>query len=189
MGNSKSQNKAKVQILNYYLFQKKIKNFLNKSIFEDNNKIEIGYIINNNYVKHWKKIRNYDFLSGFLDDLKIESTKLDDNQIKIFNEFIKNNKINYYNNVQFKEANKLLLDIFKRILSIKDLNNFVNEPTFNELKTNQPILFEKIEYIFKKQMIIFFLEKYKAIKFVIHSFNQNKELIIKILYILKPINT
>ena len=177
MGNSKSQNKAKVQILNYYLFQKKIKNFLNKSILEDNTKIEIGYIINNNYVKHWKKIRNYDFLSGFLDDLKIESTKLDDNQIKIFNEFIKKNKINYYNNVQFKEANKLLLDIFKRILSIKDLNNFVNEPTFNELKTNQPILFEKIEYIFKKQMIIFFLEKYKAIKFVIHSFNQNKELI------------
>ena len=52
----------------------------------------------------------------------------------------------------------------------------MNEETFNQFKINLDGVFQKIEYIIKKQMFIFYFEKEKIIKILIHSLYPYKEI-------------
>ena len=180
------EEKAMNEILNYYLFQKKIKNFLNKKNFlEDNNKIEMGYIINRNYINQWKNTRNYEYISIGLDDAKKDTTKnkLDKKQKKEINQFIEQNHIKYNHNIQFIEENKFIVDSFKKIISEDDLENLIDKVTFKELNINKnKISYEKVGYIFKKKILIIFIEEIKVIKLILHYSNCNDDKIINLVF-------
>ena len=63
-----SINANSQQILFYYVFQKKIEKFFNgEKMKKDNIKSKIGYFINPEWIKEWKRRRNYaNIKSNFL---------------------------------------------------------------------------------------------------------------------------
>jgi hypothetical protein len=62
------------------------------------------------------------------------------------------------------------------VISKQNLENFVNKNTFDKLNLEKYASNEKIEYVFKSQMIIFFFEKNGIIKLLIHSLTPFKEI-------------
>ena len=78
MGQKQTKNKKNVdihtiytqniiQILNYYLFQKKIKNYLcDWKNLKDTNEIKKGYFIHPNWIEQWKNAIDYDIIKQTL---------------------------------------------------------------------------------------------------------------------------
>ena len=156
-----SINATSQQILFYYEFQKKIEKFFNgKKMKKDNTKIKIGYFINPEWIKEWKRRRNYaNIKSNFLEAFNIEKTKLDKEQTNLIKVNIeqKDEKIlnsDENNNSIIKNSNFMIIN--EKILTKIFLENFVNKKTFESMNLNEKITFEEIKYIFKEEMIIFF---------------------------------
>ena len=171
MGNSFSKYKP---ILSYYVFQKKIKNQLNNKINrKEENEIQTGYFISPEWIKEWKKRIKYKKLEEILDKENIESSNLNDKQKKrIENKF--NNLLPKYeiNHIVIKEnfyINNSSLEQYLQFLLDKETYDIMKIK-----KTSQ----KQVEYIFKNNMIIFFLKKVNIIKIIIHSlypfWNENK---------------
>ena len=165
-------------ILYYYVFQKKIKNYLNCKINHKKKKeIKDGYLINPNWINEWKSRINYDkIVSEYLDHFGIESTKLNEDQITLINENIENN----FNEINLDENTSLIIknnefSYIERILSEKYLEIFVNKKTFNFLKINKKNTFIEIKYLFKEKMLILFYEKYNIIKVLIYKLEINNK--------------
>ena len=77
----------------------------------------------------------------------------------------------------------------EKIINRELLGNFVGDKTFTGLNLNKNTKFEKINYIFKKQMIIFFFKDYIEIKMVIHSLSSyNKIELINLKFIFNDYN-
>ena len=115
-------------ILSYYFFQKKIKNQLNNKINQkDVNNMQIGYFINPEWIKEWKKRINYKEIEEILDEENIESSILNEEQKnrieKILNEVLPKYEIN----------NIIKTDNFdiNNILSVEYLQFLLDKETYN----------------------------------------------------------
>jgi len=167
-----SKNSTSQQILHYYVFQKKIEKFFNgEKMPKENTKCKIGYFINPEWIKEWKRRRNYaNIKSNFFEVFKIEKTKLNHEQTNLIKDNIeqKNDKIltSFENNNSIIKYSDFMI-INEKILTKSVLENFVNKKTFELMNLNKKITVEEIQYIFKKEMIIFFLEKYSTIKILL----------------------
>ena len=88
MGNSLN---AEEGIFHYFIFQRKIQSYLEgKQYAKDNTKMKEGFILHSLYVSKWKQIINYRNIEDFLNKSGIKSKKIDSEQKKIINEFIRN---------------------------------------------------------------------------------------------------
>ena len=68
-------------IIHYYLFQKKLHNYLNKTnAEEDEDKIKEGYIMHPDWIENWRNIINYKGIKAYLDELGLNENNL--NMIK-----------------------------------------------------------------------------------------------------------
>ena len=159
-------------IIYYYTFQKEIKQILNNDNEKNESKdINKGYLIYPEWIKTCKTNINYNLLITKLDNINFEKTDIN-NKAKIndFNNFISDNRIEIIDtsNIIIK-INFTILN--EKILSFeKYLDFFVDKDTFNKLNINDNITsFEEIQFIFKKKMIIFLLEKYSVIIILFHS--------------------
>ena len=167
-----SKNSTSQQILHYYVFQKKIEKFFNgEKMPKENIQCKIGYFINPEWIKEWKRRRNYaNIKSNFFEVFKIEKTKLNHEQTNLIKDNIeqKNDKIltSFENNNSIIKYSDFMI-INEKILTKSVLENFVNKKTFELMNLNKKITVEEIQYIFKKEMIIFFLEKYSTIKILL----------------------
>ena len=177
-----SINSTSQQILFYYVFQKKIENFFNgEKMKKDNKESKIGYFINPEWIKEWKRRRNYtNIKSNFLEAFNIGKTKLDNEQIKLIKDNIeqkdeKNLTSDENNNIIIKYSDFMVINekIFTKIF----LENFVNKKTFESMNLNKKNTFEEIKYIFKEEMIIFFLEKYSIIKILLSLAGSSSKII------------
>ena len=177
-----SINSTSKQILFYYVFQKKIENFFNgEKMKRDNKESKIGYFINPEWIKEWKRRRNYtNIKSNFLEAFNIGKTKLDNEQIKLIKDNIeqkdeKNLTSDENNNLIIKYSDFMVINekIFTKIF----LENFVNKKTFESMNLNKKNTFEEIKYIFKEEMIIFFLEKYSIIKILLSLAGSSSKII------------
>ena len=157
------------QILTYYLFQKKIKNNIDNNNSIDGSKRGKGYFIHPEWIQDWKKMMGYESISAGLDNLNITTSKLSENQIMSINNYMTQNNIFLEVDVSFlvKKENFVLMN--EMPITEKLLENLVDKETFNRLNLNKGTKYEELEYIFKKQMIIFIFNSHKRIKMLVHS--------------------
>ena len=161
MGNSSSKYQP---ILSYYAFQKKIKNHLNNKINQkDLNQILIGYFISPEWIKEWKKRIDYKKIEEILDNENIKSSILDNEQKnRIENKF--NVLIPKYEMINIIKKDNIYISNFS---SDQYLQFLLDNETYDIMKIKKTSK-KQVEYIFKKNMIIFFFKKENIIKIIIH---------------------
>ena len=164
-------NKRIKKIVEFYIFQNKIiNNLFGVETIENKYKIEKGYLANPNSLDIWKNSINYDKIKDDLTRFQIKSTKYKGFQKNLIKQHvkpdIKNAKVIFDKNnnpIKFEE----------KFLSFKDLENFMNSDSYIK-----GINSEKIEYIFKKEMIIIFFPSNKNnIMIIIYLNDENNKLI------------
>ena len=158
-------------ILDYYLFQKSIEK-LTKGIYEkEESKLNKGYLVSSSVINLWKCNMKYDIISKYLDSKYIYSKKRKE-QKSIIKEFIKKYNIQIFNPIIFCNF------IFQspRFLTKDHFGNFVNKHIFNIPKKLKDKPFVKGKYIFKKNMIIIFFDKFISIK-IFFYYEKKSELI------------
>ena len=175
-------NDSKVeQISNYYLFQKKIKDHLNKEIInKESFDIEEGFLIHPDWIKDWKNMIDYNTLFLFFCSIDIKD-KLEEKQKQYINQMLGKNQIYIELDTSFIVKSSNFRSIKEDVITEDNLENFIDKKTYDKLKINEKNTKEKIRYIFKKQMIIFFFDNCHIIKLFIHSLCPFKD-------IDKPIN-
>ena len=170
-------------ILYYYVFQRKIKNYLNYyNKRKDKFSLKDGYIISPDWIKEWKMRINYDKLvADYLDYFNLDSTKLNEEQEMMINQFLEND-VNL--NLETKTIVKYsyCISLLECILIIIDeeitetfLENFINKKTFEKLEINDTRTFEKVKYIFKEKMFVLFFERNYNIKILFLNFIYKNE--------------
>jgi len=165
-------------ILYYYVFQKKINNYLNNTEKrEDKTSLKNGYIINPEWIKEWKRRINYDKLvSDYLVHFNINSMKLNDEQLLMINQFIENDyNLNnlYYETKTISKYN--YFNIYDELITKNFLENLVDGETFEIFGIRDNRSFEKIKYIFKEKMFILFIERYHVLKILLFTLNYKNE--------------
>ena len=171
-----SEHSKLQQILDYYIFQKKIKSNLRNENREDNYKPFNGYFIHPDWIKEWKKTYNYESLCHFLNTLSIENNCPNDRQSSEINKYIEHNNLYIEINLSFLIKDEGFVSPSKYCITEEILENFIDYQTFIHLNLNKKTKFEKIQYIFKKQMIILFFPNVKTIKLLIHSLAPYKDI-------------
>ena len=163
-------NDSKVeQISNYYLFQKKIKDHLNKEIInKESFDIEEGFLIHPDWIKDWKNMIDYNTLFLFFCSIDIKD-KLEEKQKQYINQMLGKNQIYIELDTSFIVKSSNFRSIKEDVITEDNLENFIDKKTYDKLKINEKNTKEKIRYIFKKQMIIFFFDNCHIIKLFIHS--------------------
>ena len=74
---------AEEGVFHYYVFQKKLENYLYGGKYKkDNTKIKVGYLLNPNFVSSWKKAINYKNIEQFLMNSGITTYKIKGDQKK-----------------------------------------------------------------------------------------------------------
>jgi len=136
--------------------------------------MQIGYFINPEWIKEWKKRINYKEIEEILDEENIESSILNEEQKnrieKILNDLLPKYEIN----------NIIKTDNFdiNNILSVEYLQFLLDKETYNIMEITKTSK-KKVGYIFKTKMIVFFfkrIELIKIIKIIIHClFPYSKE--------------
>jgi len=167
-----TQNTKIDNILYYYVFQKKINNYLNHYIIrKDKFSLKDGYIISPDWIKEWKMRINYNkIVEDYLDYFNLNSTKLNEEQKMMINQFIESDKnLNLETKTIIKYS--YFINLCESIIMFNDeeinetfLKNFVNKKTFEKLEINDIRAFEKVKYIFKEKIFILFIEKNYSIK-------------------------
>ena len=160
-------------IIDYYIFQKKISSYLNNknnSNRKDNQKIKKGYIINQGWVKDWKRRIEYKKISDYLDSFKIQSMKnLNKVQKTLINEFI----VKDYNICRY-DINSNIVFISNGFSYNKDsfnkiLKYYMKLGIYKDLRINKRNIIEEVDYIFKKKMLILFFKNNNYIKMIING--------------------
>jgi len=170
-------------ILYYYVFQKKIKNYLNYyNKRKDKFSLKDGYIISPDWIKEWKMRINYDKLvADYLDYFNLDSNKLNEEQEMMINQFLENDdNLNLETKTIVKYS--YCISLLECILIIIDeeitetfLENLINKKTFEKLEINDTRAFEKVKYIFKEKMFILFFERNYNIKILFLNFIYKSE--------------
>ena len=125
---------AEEGVFHYYVFQKKLEDYLNGGIYKkDNKKIKEGYILNPRYVSTWKKGINYESIENYLMNLNITTYKIKSELKGNIDKVIRNNINQYYNYTLTNsfQANKTeYLQISEKIISKIYLERFVSKKIF-----------------------------------------------------------
>ena len=154
-------------IIHYYLFQKKLLNYLIVDHKGDDN-TEEGYLINPDWMEDWRNIINYKSIKSELDKsninegnfdvmkdyfIKYIEKEFDEESIKIF---LSNNfRTNYFDITQKKIFDKsIMMDIIP-----KDIYKALN---INNKNAKIPI-----KCVFKKFLLIFDIEEQQTLKIII----------------------
>ena len=161
-------------ILYYYVFQKKINNYLNTyAKRRDKFSLKDGYIISLDWIKEWKMRINYDNLvADYLSHFNLDSTKLNDEQEMMINQFIENDS---NLDLETKTIIKYSYLVKDDLITQNFLENFVNKKTFEKFGINDSRIFIKVKYIFKEKLFILFIESGYNIKILFLNFFYKNE--------------
>ena len=193
MGNDISKKKSE-QIINYYIFHKKIDNIIKKGINLLNaqrNEISI-YILNLQWIKKWKLYTNYEVVQKELDNINDNDenslyTKLNE-RCEIL---IKNDTIN--NSTDYQPGNDEeynLLDFGNKVLDVQFFNEefweaLVDEKTFTSFFGifEQIFNFKNIVYItgiIKSEILILMMKQNKKMKLFYKAVMENETKLIQL---------
>ena len=164
---------AEEGIFHYYIFQKKLQLYLSGGKYKkDNKKIKDGYILNPNWVSNWKKSIHYADIENYLKNKGVKSYKIDKSiEGKVYNYIRKFINENYYYANYFKCKNNQYLQVSEKIMTQKYLQTMVSNKIYYSININAKYKYnaEKIQYIFKEQMMILIFPYYKIIKMIISN--------------------
>jgi len=157
-------------IVCYYLFQKRLSDYLNQRNYaEDENKINYGYIIHPDWIDNWRKIINYEAIKNFLDyTITINGNNINNCKDEIENYFI--------NNISEEDIIIYLSQIVRtnpfdisqnKIFDEPFLINMIPDDVYKAMKIYEKNSKIQIKYIFKKRMVIFAIEEMSTIKIII----------------------
>ena len=157
-------------IVCYYLFQKRLSDYLNQRNYaEDENKINYGYIIHPDWIDNWRKIINYEAIKNFLDyTITINGNNINNCKDEIENYFI--------NNISEEDIIIYLSQIVRtnpfdisqnKIFDEAFLINMIPDDVYKAMKIYEKNSKIQIKYIFKKRMVIFAIEEMSTIKIII----------------------
>ena len=168
-------------ILYYYVFQKKINNYLKiAEKRKEKTHLKNGYIINPEWIKEWKRRINYDkIVSEYLVHFNLNSKKLNENQKLMIKQFIENDYAYLFNNLYYETKTIQKYNyfiIYDELITRNFLENLVNVKTFEKLGIRDERSYEKVKYIFKEKMFILFIEKYHVIKILLLTLNYKNEI-------------
>ena len=194
MGNTKTYSEIKSeQIVNYYLFHKKIESIINKGKipFIDNiNQILKIYIINPNWINNWKLYTNYNRVKTELDKI-VETneenllTKLKEKCQDLTNEGMINNSINYKpdveNHLEFGEIilelDFLKNEVFDYLIDYNTYDSFFSDISIFKIFRHET---RKIKGIINDRMFILMLDNKKKIKFIYKGEIENENNLIQL---------
>ena len=161
-------------ILYYYVFQKKINNYLNTyAKRKDKFSLKDGYIISLDWIKEWKMRINYDNLvADYLSHFNLDSTKINDEQEMMINQFIENDS---NLDLETKTIIKYSYLVKDDLITQNFLENFVNKKTFEKFGISDSRIFIKVKYIFKEKLFILFIESGYNIKILFLNFFYKNE--------------
>ena len=184
-------SKKGLGIIYYYLFHKKIENFIKKGIsplIKNNNLIYI-YLINPKWIKAWKSINNYDNIKLQFDSIKENNDNLLLNKLKILlNKLIQGKKIDIEKNENPPNEDNIEFEkIFFGLNFLKDevFDYLIDYDTYKLLFNNlNPLNYFNSSFIkglIKDKMIILMMDKKNKIKFIYNDIiGNNKNNIIQI---------
>ena len=165
------------QIIEYYIFHKKIENIINKGnnpLFNENNQINNIYIVNPNWINQWKIYTNYKEVKKELD--KIEELnekslleKLKEKCKDLINKGIINDSL--YDK-PFSENHLEFGNLFLELEFIKNevLDNLIDFNSYKLFKNSNI----SIKGIINDKMIILMMNKIKKIKFIYNVDTEGK---------------
>lgn len=173
-----SQNSQTLTIVNYYILQNQIQQYLTKTALEDKKDqflIKKGYLLNPDWVKQWKILINYDNLKFLLNEFKIKSINFVDEQELLVNEFITKptESIDIRSINHFSE----ILKFEDTFISLETLENLMNQESYNKGMKGQ-----QVKYIFKKEMLILLFDATRIIKIVYFYDKENKLINLKFVF-------
>ena len=155
-------------ILEYYLFQKKISNYLNKINNEkDEFYFKDAYLVHNEWMEEFKKNIKYKEIENYLDEMNLNENNLKNKKSQII-EYLNKNISNEIEIIPSRDAKTyLLIATQKKIFNKNILTNLIPSETFKAWKFEGKIEKIKIQYLFKKIMMIFVIEDLKKIKLIV----------------------
>ena len=177
-------SKAK-QVLFYYSFQQKMNKYLKDwKHIKDKYKIKAGYFIHPDWIKEWKRSINYEQIKTvYLNNSKNKISKVNDETKDLIQEMAEQNIIDMDDNLSFLVKNSSFITMAnKKQLTLEYLENFINEKTYKAFNINEKTTIEKIEYIFKQKILIFFIKYYRVIKLLL--FDEKKIKLINLKFII-----
>ena len=172
-----SNNKLKDQVINYYMFHKKIECFF-KDKFNpfynpnDGIKIENFYIINTALVKKWKIYCNYDMKKMEYDEIynKCNVNQLKNKLEKRFEETYKETNIINFNDKFNNDLNVINSWYCRNMLTLDNFDNILDETTYKCFQDNLIDTIEpNIKGIITNERIILFYEKLFMMKFLFYG--------------------
>ena len=173
------------QVLFYYSFQQKMNKYLKDwKHIKDKNKIKTGYFIHPDWIKEWKRSINYEQIKTvYLNNLKNKISNVNDETKDLIQEMAEQNIINLDDSLSFLVKNSSFITMVnKKNLTLEYLENFINKKTYNLFNINEKTTIEKIEYIFKQKILIFFIKDYHVIKLLL--FDETKIKFISLKFII-----
>ena len=116
---------------------------------------------------------NYDNLvADYLSHFNLDSTKLNDEQEMMINQFIENDS---NLDLETKTIIKYSYLVKDDLITQNFLENFVNKKTFEKFGINDSRIFIKVKYIFKEKLFILFIESGYNIKILFLNFFYKNE--------------
>ena len=185
MGTSSNEvaEKTTNQIINYYLFHRKIFEIINKGVnpYFNNDIIDI-YIMNPNWIDHWKSYSNYKKIKNELDTINERNEESLLNKLKTkCNNMIDEGKINNSSDnippsmdhieigKQFFELPIIKTEVFDYLIDYNTYKLFFN--TYNPLNYFN---IYKIRGIINDKLIILMLDSSNKVKFIYNGEMENE---------------
>ena len=166
-------------IIHYYLFQKKLSNYLNKRRYEaDEYKSNEGFLIHPDWIGTWRKIINYEEIKSYLDGIDLNENNMDSQKGQITQYLVNSvsdNEISYIS--QLVKTNYFVITQ-ENIFNESFLMNMMPNDVFESLQIHERNQKIKIKYLFKQIMVIFAFEDLDVIKIIItdtNPFNNNEK--------------
>ena len=131
-------------IFYYYGFQKKIENQINNNNKDrEDEEIQIGYLINPDWIKEWKNIIQYSQMEKILNNYKdIDFSNINTTKKNEIKEVMKRHNLNKHGIENIVKTHVFLVD---KILTIQNLQIFLDQQTFDKLKIKKTFNIQ-IEY-------------------------------------------
>ena len=161
-------------IIHYYLFQKKLLNYLRVN-YEGEDQKEEGYLINPDWMEDWRNIINYKVIKSQLDGSNIDEKNFDVLSDYFMNYIERNISQEVEESIKVFVSNNFRTNTFditqQKIFDESIIKSIITTDVYKAFKINEKNTKIAIKFIFKKWILIFAIEEKKTFKIILTHIN------------------